>query len=80
MLELVHSKDKKDRDLCKNYKYFNWDYAWRLLKLYFEKCKAKHRLAFYQYKISMETEHQEVIFYEEKNRMAKALKEVDEMQ
>ena len=42
----MYSKKDEDKEIAMRAKNFNWHFAYKVLKLYLEKCKAKHRLAF----------------------------------
>jgi len=49
------SSDKKQQKLSKQFKFFNWEYATRVLELYMVRCKDKHKLAFYQFMRKIES-------------------------
>ncbi len=73
--DLAFSEDKNQRQLSKQLKNnFNYEYADKLLDLYMERCKEKHRLAFYQFlRIikAIDTDELDTSFINGKRRMQK---------
>ena len=52
--DLAVSSDKQSKALARQFKYFRWDYADKLLLLYLERCKERHWLTFIQHRSTLE--------------------------